>query len=137
MSNLLSCRDLTKAFGAQTLFSSVDLVLAKGDRVGLIGPNGSGKSTLLKILAGLIEADNGEIFRQRHVRVSYLAQSDVFDEEKSCADNLYAAVAALHIEEVEQYNRVHSLLSRAEFPDPDSLVGLLSGGWRKRLAICR
>ncbi|RWX42976.1 ABC transporter [Candidatus Electrothrix communis] len=52
MSNLLSCRDLTKAFGAQTLFSSVDLVLAKGDRVGLIGPNGSGKSTLLKILAG-------------------------------------------------------------------------------------
>jgi ATP-binding cassette subfamily F protein uup len=137
MSNLLSCRDLSKAFGAQTLFSSVALVLAKGDRVGLIGPNGSGKSTLLKILAGLVEADNGEIFRQRHVRVSYLAQSDVFDEEKSCADNLYAPVAELHIEEAEQYNRVHSLLSRAEFPDPNSPVGLLSGGWRKRLAICR
>ena len=137
MSNLLSCRDLSKAFGAQTLFSSVGLVLAQGDKVGLIGPNGSGKSTLLKILAGLIEADNGEIFRQRHVRVSYLAQTDVFDEDKSCADNLYAAVADLHIEEVEQYNRVHSLLSRAEFPDPDSPVRLLSGGWRKRLAICR
>ena len=137
MSNLLSCRDLSKAFGAQTLFSSVDMVLAKGDKVGLIGPNGSGKSTLLKILAGLIEADNGEIFRQRHVRVSYLAQSDVFDEEKSCAENLYAAVAELHIEEVEQYNRVNSLLSRAVFPDPDIPVRLLSGGWRKRLAICR
>ncbi|MCI5122088.1 MAG: ABC transporter ATP-binding protein, partial [Candidatus Electrothrix sp. AUS4] len=137
MSNLLSCRDLTKAFGAQTLFSSVSLVLAKGDRVGLIGPNGSGKSTLLKILAGLIEADRGEIFRQRHVRVSYLAQTDVFAEEKSCADNLYPAVAELHLEEAEQYNRVHSLLSRAEFPDPESPVRLLSGGWRKRLAICR
>ncbi len=137
MSNLLSCRDLSKAFGAQTLFSSVGLVLAQGDKVGLIGPNGSGKSTLLKILAGLIEADSGEIFRQRHVRVSYLAQTDIFDEDKSCADNLYAAVADLHIEEVEQYNRVHSLLSRAEFPDPDCLVRLLSGGWRKRLAVCR
>ncbi|MDU9048211.1 MAG: ABC-F family ATP-binding cassette domain-containing protein [Candidatus Electrothrix sp. Rat3] len=137
MSNLLSCRDLSKAFGAQTLFFSVNLVLAKGDQVGLIGPNGSGKSTLLKILAGLIEADNGEIFRQRHVRVSYLAQADVFAEDKSCADNLYAAVAALHLEEAEQYNRVHSLLSRAEFPEPDSPVSLLSGGWRKRLAICR
>jgi ATP-binding cassette subfamily F protein uup len=137
MSNLLSCRDLSKAFGAQTLFSSVNLVLAKGDQVGLIGPYGSGKSTLLKILAGLIEADNGEIFRQRHVRVSYLAQADIFAEDKSCADNLYAAVAALHLEEAEQYNRVHSLLSRAEFPDPDSPVGQLSGGWRKRLAICR
>ncbi|WPD21698.1 MAG: ABC-F family ATP-binding cassette domain-containing protein [Candidatus Electrothrix scaldis] len=137
MSNLLSCRDLSKAFGAQTLFSSVSLVLAKGDRVGLIGPNGSGKSTLLKIFADLIEADSGEIFRQRHVRVSYLAQADVFAEEKSCADNLYPAVEGLHLEEAEQYNRVHSLLSRAEFPDPDSPVGLLSGGWRKRLAICR
>jgi ATP-binding cassette subfamily F protein uup len=137
MSNLLSCRDLSKAFGAQTLFSSVGLVLAQGDKVGLIGPNGSGKSTLLKILAGLVEADSGEIFRQRHVRVSYLAQADIFDEDKSCADNLYAAVSGFHIEETEQYNRVHSLLSRAEFPDPDSPVRLLSGGWRKRLAICR
>lgn len=137
MSNLLSCRDLSKAFGAQTLFSSVNLVLAKGDRVGLIGPNGSGKSTLLKILAGLLEADSGEVFCQRHVRVSYLAQTDIFDEKKSCADNLYPAVAELHLEEAEQYNRILSLLSRAEFPDPDMPVHLLSGGWRKRLAICR
>jgi ATP-binding cassette subfamily F protein uup len=137
MSNLLSCQDLSKAFGVQTLFSSVSLVLAQGDRVGLIGPNGSGKSTLLKILARLITADSGKIFQQRHVRVSYLAQADVFAEDRSCADNLYAAVADLHIEEVEQYNRVHSLLSRAEFPDPESPVRLLSGGWRKRLAICR
>ncbi len=137
MSNLLSCQDLSKAFGVQTLFSSVSLVLAQGDRVGLIGPNGSGKSTLLKILARLITADSGKIFQQRHVRVSYLAQADVFAEDRSCADTLYAAVADLHIEEVDQYNRVHSLLSRAEFPDPESPVQLLSGGWRKRLAICR
>ena len=137
MSNLLSCQNLSKAFGAQDLFSSVSLVLAKGDRVGLIGPNGSGKSTLLKILAGMIEADSGEIFCQRHVRISYLAQADVFDEDKSCADNLYPAVAELQLEEAEQYNRVHSLLSRAEFPDPENPVRLLSGGWRKRLAICR
>ncbi len=137
MSNLLSCKGLSKAFGAQSLFTSVNLVLAKGDRVGLIGPNGSGKSTLLKILAGLIEADNGELFRQKHVRVSYLAQEDIFDEEKSCADNLYAVVEDLHLEPVEQYNRVHTLLSRAEFSDPEGPVHLLSGGWRKRLAICR
>ncbi|MCI5144904.1 MAG: prephenate dehydratase, partial [Candidatus Electrothrix sp. AR3] len=137
MANLLSCRELSKAFGAQTLFSAVNLVVAKGDRIGLIGPNGSGKSTLLKILAGLVEADNGELFQQKHVRISYLAQEDSFDEEKSCADNLYAAVSALHLEPVEQYNRVHTLLSRAEFVDPEISVHLLSGGWRKRLAICR
>ncbi|XOF34889.1 MAG: ABC-F family ATP-binding cassette domain-containing protein [Candidatus Electrothrix sp. YB6] len=137
MSNLLSCRELSKAFGAQTLFSAVSLVLAKGDRIGLIGPNGSGKSTLLKILSSLIEADSGEIFRQKHVRVSYLAQEDVFADDKSCIDNLYTVVEELHLEPVEQYNRMHSLLSRAEFTDPDAPVSLLSGGWRKRLAICR
>lgn len=137
MPYLLSCRDLSKTFGAQTLFSSVDLVIAKGDRIGLIGPNGSGKSTLLKILCGLIEPDRGKLYRQKHVRISYLAQSDVFDEEKSSADNLYAAVSSLNLEATQQYNRVHTMLSRAEFTDPDCPVHLLSGGWRKRLSICR
>jgi ATP-binding cassette subfamily F protein uup len=137
MADLLSCRNLGKSFGAQTLFSSVNLVIASGDRIGLIGPNGSGKSTLLKILSGRTDPDSGEIFRQKHVRVGYLAQEDVFVEEKSCADNLLAAVAELHLEPVEQHNRVDTLLSRAEFSDPDCPARLLSGGWRKRLAICR
>ena len=134
MPYLLSCRDLSKTFGAQTLFSSVDLVIAKGDRIGLIGPNGSGKSTLLKILCGLIEPDRGKLYRQKHVRISYLAQSDVFDEAQSCTDNLYGAVSSLNLEETQQYNRVHTMLSRAEFADPDCPVHLLSGGWRKRLS---
>jgi ATP-binding cassette subfamily F protein uup len=137
MASLLSCRNLQKAFGAQRLFSSVHLVLAAGDRVGLIGPNGSGKSTLLKILSGLTEADSGELFRQKHIRVGYLAQEDLFDEEKSCMDNLLAALADLNLEAVEQHNRAQALLSRAEFSDGKATVGLLSGGWRKRLAICR
>lgn len=137
MPNLLSCRDLSKAFGDQTLFSSVDLVIARGDRIGLIGPNGSGKSTLLRILCGLIEPDSGRLYLQKHIRISYLAQDDVFDEEKSCVDNLYEAVSDLNLEAIQQYNRVHTMLSRAEFPDPDCPVNLLSGGWRKRLSICR
>jgi ATP-binding cassette subfamily F protein uup len=137
MADLLTCRSLGKAFGAQTLFSSVNLSIAEGDRIGLIGPNGSGKSTLLKILGGLTEPDSGDLFRQKHVRSSYLAQEDVFNEEQSCAENLAAALADLHLEPVEEHSRVQALLSRAEFADPDSPVRLLSGGWRKRLAICR
>jgi ATP-binding cassette subfamily F protein uup len=137
MADLLSCRELGKAFGAQSLFSSVNLSIAEGDRIGLIGPNGSGKSTLLKIIGGLIEPDSGDIFRQRHVRSSYLAQEDAFNEEQSCLDNLCAAIDDQHLEPAEQTSRAQALLSRAEFPDPDCPARLLSGGWRKRLAICR
>jgi ATP-binding cassette subfamily F protein uup len=137
MCALLSCQGLAKAFGAQTLFSDVTLMVSEGDKVGLIGPNGSGKSTLLKILCGLEQPDNGTVFVQKLIRLAYVAQEDVFDEAASCVDNLTAAVRALDIDASEQYNRVHALLSRAQFADPEQPVRLLSGGWRKRLAICR
>ena len=137
MSLLLSCQGLAKAFGAQSLFSGIDFVLHSGDRVGLIGPNGSGKSTLLKILSGRIEADSGKLFLQKHTRVSFLAQEDSFAEDKSISDNLLLGLTDTAIEEAEAHNRVHTLISRAEFPDPECQVNLLSGGWRKRLSICR
>lgn len=137
MAQLLSCQSLTKAFGAQVLFRNVSFTIHEGDRIGLIGPNGSGKSTLLRILCQQIEADSGRIQVQRHVRTAYLAQQENFDEQKSVVDNLQMALDGLGLDETERYLRVHSLLSRAEFPDSAAPVSSLSGGWRKRLSICR
>ncbi len=137
MCALLSCQGLTKAFGAQTLFTDITLMLNAGEKTGLIGPNGSGKSTLLKIFCGLEHADHGTVFAQKMSRISYVAQEDLFLEEASCIDNLYQALRTLDIEEAEQYNRVYAMCSRAQFIDPQQPVHLLSGGWRKRLAICR
>jgi ABC transport system ATP-binding/permease protein len=137
MPNLIDCRLLSKAFGAQTLFQNVDLVISYGDRIGMIGPNGSGKSTLLRILCGLEDADSGKVVSQRHVRVGYLAQADVFDEEKGITDNLLLSLGGTDLDEIEKYNRVHSMLSRAEFSEDGQPVRLLSGGRRKRLSICR
>jgi ABC transport system ATP-binding/permease protein len=137
MSNLLNCQLLTKAFGAQILFQNVDLVVSSGDRIGLIGPNGSGKSTLLRILCGLEDADHGKVVSQRHVRIAYLAQVDEFNEEKGVTDNLLLSLGGTDLEEVEKYNRVQAILSRAEFSEDGQPVSLLSGGRRKRLSICR
>lgn len=128
---------MAKSFGAQSLFSGVDLVVSGGDKIGLIGPNGSGKSTLLKIICGLEEQDEGTILLQKHVRLSYLAQADHFHEEASCVDNLLQALEGSDLDSTERLHRVRSLLSRAEFEDIDDPVAKLSGGWRKRLAICR
>ncbi len=137
MCALLSCQGLAKAFGAQVLFTNATLMINAGDKVGLIGPNGSGKSTLLKILCNLEQADSGTVFVQKLLRINYVPQEDIFNEEDSCIDNLHEAVRSLDIGEAEQYNRVHALLSRAQFADPQQPAHLLSGGWRKRLAICR
>jgi len=137
MSHLLTCQGLEKSFGAQTLFQNIDFVINKGDRIGLIGPNGSGKSTLLKILCDRIEPDAGQVLCRKNIRTAYLAQSDQFIESATVAENLEAALDSLGLDEIERYNRVQALLSRAEFPDTAMAVELLSGGWRKRLAICR
>lgn len=137
MCALLSCQGLAKAFGAQTLFAGVTLMVDAGDRVGLIGPNGSGKSTLLRIFCGLEQPDSGTVFTQKLIRISYVAQDDSFDEKADCIDNLTRAVRELDIDAAEQFNRVHALLSRGGFADPEQPVRLLSGGWRKRLALCR
>ena len=137
MSNLIVCKSVAKSFGAQSLFQNISLVVDGGDRIGVIGPNGSGKSTLLKIICGLEEPDRGQLVLQKFVRLSYLAQDDIFEETKSVTDNLMAVLAKEDIEETEKYYRVDTLLSRAEFPDGDAVVENLSGGWRKRLSICR
>jgi ATP-binding cassette subfamily F protein uup len=137
MSNLLVCQALGKSFGSQNLFRNIDLVINKGDRVGLIGPNGSGKSTLLKIICGRVDPDDGQVLCRKTLRTAYLAQADHFMENATVAENLEAALDSLNLDEIERYNRVQALLSRAEFPDTSIAVELLSGGWRKRLAICR
>ena len=137
MSNIIICKGVSKAFGAQELFQNIDLTVHSGDKIGVIGPNGSGKSTLLKILCDLEEADSGHVVRQKFIRLSYLAQEDLFDDGKSVFDNLLLALKNEQLEDTQKYTLVQTLLSRAEFVDSDQPVKNLSGGWRKRLSICR
>jgi ATP-binding cassette subfamily F protein uup len=134
---LLTCESLTKGFGAHPLFEGLSFGLAEGDRVGLIGPNGSGKSTFLRILAGIEEADTGSRAVRRGTRMGYAPQDPVFPPGQSVEGVLTEALADDHSEDFEKATRVAVGLGRAGFNDPAQAVDVLSGGWKKRLAIAR
>lgn len=66
------------SFGLNPLFTGVDLYINRGDKICLVGRNGCGKSTLLKIIAGEMEADEGEFFMQPGIRIGYMPQEPNF-----------------------------------------------------------
>ena len=99
---LLTLSDIRLTFGGKPLFEGVDLVINKGERAALIGRNGAGKSTLMKIVAGRIEADEGNLWTQPGTRVVFAEQEpdlsgfDTFiDYASQGLDDLYRAESEL------------------------------------------
>lgn len=131
---LLTGRNLAKSFGPRLLFSGITLGFSEGERIGLIGANGSGKSTLLRILCGREIADEGELIARRQLRIGYVAQEDLFPQNRSCLDCAADAIDA-HLDEHERHLRAQRALDRAGFADVSVGADKLSGGWRKRLAV--
>jgi ATP-binding cassette, subfamily F, member 3 len=74
---MLTISQVTKSFGARTLFSDVSLQVNRGNRIGLIGPNGAGKSTLFSLILGRDSPDEGIIVLQKSARVGYLPQESL------------------------------------------------------------
>jgi ATP-binding cassette subfamily F protein 3 len=100
---VLQLSGLTKAFGDRVLLDNVTWQLSGRDRVGLCGPNGAGKTTLLKMLAGLDEADSGQVIKPSDLTIGYLPQDGLFhtgrpliDEARQAFGPLLAMKAELH-----------------------------------------
>jgi len=134
---LLTCDSIGKGYGARPLFEHLSFSISEGDRAGLIGPNGSGKSTLLRILAGLEEPDSGIRSLRRGTRMGYVPQDPAFPVGASVEEVVLLALASDPAEDYEKEFRVAVTLGKAGFDDPAQPVDILSGGWRKRLAIAR
>ena len=91
---VLGANDLVKQYGEHVVLDRVSLTLEAGERVGLVGLNGSGKSTLSRILAGLYEADDGQVTCARDARLAYLEQVPQLDEALSACDTVLAGLPA-------------------------------------------
>src|SRR5262245_31213950 len=132
---LLSCQDLTKAFGASPLFEGLSFGIFEGDHIGLVGPNGSGKTTLLKLLADLETPTAGLQSVRKRLRLGYVPQDPRFAPETTVAGVLREAVLSASHHSNETDGRVAKALGKAGFTDGTQPTDTLSGGWKKRLVI--
>lgn len=137
MSHLLSCQSISKAFGAQHLFSGISFGIFEGERLGLIGPNGAGKSTLLKIFADLETLDEGKLFIRKKLNLVYLAQAENFSSKQTVLQSLLSAITSHEMDEAARYASAQRMASKCGFVDTEQRTDALSGGWQKRLAIGR
>ena len=162
MATLISASDVTVRYNNHTVLDDITLGIQDGDRIGLVGRNGSGKTTFLKILAGLQSPDSGEISRQRDLVVSYLPQDFMLDATKNVYENirdgaqhvldLIAEFESLPHDskrhgELEQRimvldgwtvdRRIEIAMAHLNCPAADRRIESLSGGEKRRVAMCR
>jgi len=83
---IISAREIRRSYGLRTILESASVSIEPGEKVGLVGRNGAGKSTLCRILAGLEEADGGDVVRRRDLRMAYLEQEPAMDGERSARE---------------------------------------------------
>ena len=160
---LLHLDQLSLSYGTHVLLDDVELILRSGERVGLLGRNGAGKSTLLKVLDGAIAPDSGKRWIRDGVKCAYLDQSlpdadsaSVYDMVASGLAEVGGLLARYHhcivendmvgLAAVQQelesrdgwslQQRVDTVISQLQLPG-DAIMGELSGGWRRRVALGR
>jgi len=159
---IASAAQLVVRYGTQTVLDGATLGIHAGERIGLVGRNGSGKTTFLQIAAGVLEPDGGILSRQRDLVTGYMPQVFGLDDTASVHDSIRAgaqhvlgliaeyerapAESARSVELLDRINhfdgwtienRIDALISNLHAPAADRIVGTLSGGERRRVALCR
>ncbi|WP_269930420.1 energy-dependent translational throttle protein EttA [Aminobacter sp. HY435] len=158
---------LTKSYGAKKVLDNLNLSFYPDAKIGILGPNGAGKSTVLKIMAGLDKEWSGEAWLADGATVGYLAQEPHLDPAKTVFENVMDGVSKktaiierynelmmnysdetadegarlqdemdrLNLWDLEQ--QVEMAMDALQCPPGDSEVTQLSGGERRRIALCR
>lgn len=159
---IVTASELEVHYGEHIILNKASLSVHEGDRIGLVGRNGSGKSTFLKIIAGVLEPDSGYVARRRDLRVGYLPQEFTLDFDKSVYENINEGAAEI-ISLLNEYenlphdsdrrhlleekilaadgwnldNRIKIIMQSLNAPEADRIVGTLSGGEKRRVAMCK
>ncbi len=140
--NLVNLSDVGKGYAGRTVLDGLTLGVSDGDRIGVVGPNGEGKSTLLALVAGSELPDAGTVTRTRGVALAALSQGDDLPDQATVASQLltgraehaWAADASLRAVLEGLFGGLELRRLRA---GPQTLIGTLSGGERRRVALAR
>jgi ATP-binding cassette subfamily F protein uup len=125
MITYLQLENLTKSHGDRMIFADVTFGINQGDKIALIAKNGTGKTTLLRCIAGIDTPDSGKITPRTDLKIGFLEQTPALPLEKT-------------VEEfVADNDKLKRLLTQMEVYGNDRLIGNLSGGERKRLALAQ
>lgn len=140
----IDVRGVTKRFGDRTVVNDIALQVRRGEIYGFLGPNGSGKTTFLRMLCGLLTPDAGagtclgyDIRTQSaeiKQRVGYMTQRFSFYEDLSLEENL-DFIARLYGVPRRKEAVLRSLETLGLAAHRNELAGVLSGGWKQRLAL--
>jgi ATP-binding cassette ChvD family protein len=153
--------------GGKTLFEKINLSFLPNAKIGIVGVNGSGKSTFLKILSGIDKEYNGEIIAAKGIKVGYLAQEPELDITKNVFENVsegakeklslidkYNELSMNYSEEIaddlaklqdeieardlwDLDSKIEQAMDALRCPDKSKDINTLSGGEKRRVAICK
>lgn len=162
MSAVLSVKDLCLRYSLQEVLTAATFAVEEGEKVGLVGRNGSGKSSLLKILAGKDRPDSGLVSTRNGLVIGYLSQEFTLRDDATVSENIRdGAVHVLKLMEryesgnfkgeaesalLEQINllggwdldaRISTAMNEIGTAPADTVVRHLSGGEKRRVALCR
>src|SRR5882724_6637656 len=118
---IASANNLSVKYGTQVVLDDATIAFTEGEHIGLVGRNSSGKSTFLQIAAGVAQADSGEFTRRRDLVTGYMPQVSGLDD-----------AATVHANILSGAQRILDLVTES-----DRVAGTLSGGEKRRVALCR
>lgn len=162
--NLLSVEEISKSYGEKVIFDSISFGVNQGQKIALIAKNGCGKSSILNIIAGEDSPDKGQVVFRKGIKVAYLSQEPLLDPKLTVkesvlrADNPILSIiseydkALKNPKDQESYQKAFDAMDQAQawdfetqykkilfklkLNDLNAKVGSLSGGQKKRIALC-
>lgn len=159
---ILSALEIELHFGEQVILDKASLSVHEGDRIGLVGRNGAGKSSFLKIISNLMQADSGEVAKKKELVIGFLSQEFTLDESKNVYDNILDGAKTetdliyeyenipfdsskkhlleekiLQLDSWNLEKRINMLIDSLDAPNCERNIASLSGGEKRRVALCR